>query len=98
MASRFLFHAYAVGVSGRFTRPVDQLIQSQAASALPPTGGYSSAREQPYQLFEIFSHGGATSEATGSRNPATQNNETSVTATVQDVNIENVVLLESCTA
>jgi hypothetical protein len=98
MATRFLYHAYAVGFSGQLTRPADHLIPSQAASALPPAGGYSSARQESYRLLEILSHGGTTSEVKGSLNPKTQENETSATASIQDLKIGNVVLLDSCTA
>jgi hypothetical protein len=98
MDSRFLYQAYGVGVSGYFTRPVNQLISSQAVSALAPAGGYSDARQEPYRLLELFSHEGATSSATGERKPLSDNHQTLVTATIKGLNIENVVLLESCTA
>jgi len=61
-------------------------------------GGYGSARQEPYRLLEYISHGGSTSEVKGSRNPRTGQNETSATATIRDLNIDNVVLLDSCTA
>ena len=98
MASRFLYHAYAVGVAGQITRPINHLIPSQAVSALPAAGGYSSSRQDAHHILELFSHAGASSEATGSQNPSTSNYETSVTATIQGLNIENVLLLDSCTA
>jgi hypothetical protein len=98
MSERFLYHAYAVGFSGQLTKPANQLIPSQAASALPPAGGYSSARQESYRYLEVLSHGGSTSEVKGSLNPKTQQNETSATATIHDLNIGNVVLLDSCTA
>jgi hypothetical protein len=98
MAERFLYHAYAVGFSGQLTKPSSQLIPSQAASALPPAGGYSSARQESFRLLELLSHGGSTSEVRGSLNTKTQENETSATATIQDLNVGNVVLLDSCTA
>jgi hypothetical protein len=98
MAERFLYHAYAIGFSGQLTKPTTQLIPSQAASALPPAGGYSSARQESYRLLEVLSHGGSTSEVRGSLNSKTQENEILATATIQDLNVGNVVLLDSCTA
>jgi hypothetical protein len=98
MDSRFLFNASALGVSAQITRPVDHLIPSQAATALAPAGGYSSARQKAFRFREILSHRGATSELAGNRNPKTQNHETSITVTVHGLNIGNVVVLESCTA
>jgi hypothetical protein len=98
MISRFQYRAYAIGVSGQITRPINHLIQSQAVSGLSPAGGYSSAKQEAYRLLEILSHGGSTSEVTGNHNAKTGNYETSVTATMQGLNIGNVLLLESCTA
>ena len=98
MASRFLYHAQAVGISGQITKPTNQLISSQATSVLPPAGGYSSGRQDAYQLLEILSHTGTASEVSGSDNPTTGDHETSVTATVQGLNIGNVLLLDGCTA
>jgi hypothetical protein len=98
MASRFMYHAYAVGLAGQFTRPISQVIPSQAASALAPGGGYSSARHEPHQFHEIFSHQGVASKVSGTLNPKTGNHETSVTATVSGLNIDHVLHLDSCTA
>jgi hypothetical protein len=98
MAERFLYHANAVGFSGQLTRPANKLIPSQAASALPPAGGYSSSSQKSYRYREVLSHGGSTSEVKGSLNPKTQEYETSATATIQKLNVGNVVLLSSCTA
>jgi hypothetical protein len=96
MTGRFLFHASAIGVSGQISRPVTQPIPS-SASALPPNGGYASNRQDPGQLLEIYSHGGASTETTGNTNQSSDH-ETTATATVQALNIGNVVLFDSCTA
>jgi hypothetical protein len=98
MASRFLYNAYAVGFSGHITRPQNEVISSQAVSALAPAGGYSSACQPPYKLLGIVSHEGTTSETVGTIDPLTLSHDTSVIATVRGLNIRNVVLLESCTA
>jgi len=93
--SRFLFHASAIGITGQITRPVTHPIPS-VASALPHGGGYTTAKQDPGQLLEIYSHGGATTETTG--NNKNGEHETTATATVLNLNIGNVVLLDSCTA
>jgi len=95
---RFLYHAHAMGVSGRITRPFEEVIDVQAVSGLPPAGGYSSARKDSYRLREVFSHGGAHSEATGSYDPNKNAFETVVTSTVEGYNLCNVVLADSFTA
>jgi hypothetical protein len=95
MPSRFLFHASAIGITGQITRPVTHPIPS-VASALPPGGGYTNAKQDPGQLLEIYSHGGATTAVTG--NEKNGDHETTATATVLNLNVGNVVLLDSCTA
>jgi hypothetical protein len=95
---RFLYHGHAVGVSGRITRPFEETIAVQAPSALPTSGGYSSARQEPYRLREVFSHKGARTEATGSHSPKTETHDTAVTATVDGFNLCDVVLADSFTA
>ena len=95
---RYLFHAHAVGLSGRITRPFEELIDVQAASALPPTGGLSSGHQQNYRLRGILSHQGASSKATGSFNAETNANETLATATVQGLNLCDTILAEDITA
>lgn len=95
-SSRFLFHASAIGVTGQIHRPVSHLIPS-VASALPPGGGYTNAKQDPGELLEIYSHGGATTAATGNQK---QNGDgiTTAIATVHGLNIRNVLLLDSVTA
>src|ERR1700730_12988909 len=93
----FLYHGHAVGVSGRITRPFEETIVVQAPSALPTSGGYSSARQEPYRLREVFSHKGAHTEATGSHSPKTETHDTVVTATVDGFNLRDEVLADSYT-
>jgi hypothetical protein len=98
MASRFMYHAYAIGLAGQFRRPIHDVIPSQAVSALAPGGGYSHARHEPHHFHEIFSHQGVASKASGTLNPHTGNHETSVTASVRGLNIDHVLHLDLCTA
>ena len=42
--SRFQFGAEGVAIGGYLDRPVDELIESQAATALPPTGADTDPR------------------------------------------------------
>jgi len=92
----FFFHASAIGVSGQITRPVLQPVPS-VASALPPGGGYTFARQDPDQLLGVYSHGGATTETTGNDAP-NGDHQTTAAATVQNLNIGNILLLDSCTS
>ncbi|MGH9453184.1 MAG: choice-of-anchor P family protein [Terriglobia bacterium] len=87
MEKRFLYHAYATGVSGRITLPFDELIEVQAASALPETGGYSSSRAEHFDYKQIVSFRSATTQATGSYSAKEKAYNTLVTATVEGLNI-----------
>lgn len=58
----FLYHAYALGVSGQLDgKPV----APQAASALPPAGGQSSAHWADYQLKDYFRYDQVSSKTEG---------------------------------
>ncbi len=58
----FLYHAYALGISGRLG---DQVITPQAASALPPAGGLSSAQWSHYQLQDLVKYDTVSSSTEG---------------------------------
>ncbi len=62
---RFLFHGHAIAAAGKITSPFQDIIPSQAVSAVPISGGYSSARVENFRYKEIFSFASAYSEATG---------------------------------
>lgn len=95
MSGRFLYHAQAVGLSGRIVRPFDALVKAQAASALSSSGGgYSSARRREYHLKQVFSHKATYTEATGSFNAKGDSHDTSATATIEEFNVSEVVKLE----
>src|ERR1700682_6312617 len=94
----FLYHGHAVGVSGRITRTFEEWIVVQPPTALPRSGCYIPARQEPYRLREVFSHKGTHTEATGSHSPKTETHDTVVTATVDGFNLCDVVLADSFTA
>src|SRR5690349_6452338 len=94
---RFLFHAHATGVSGRITRPFDEALDVQAASALPPSGGYSSARQHSIRIREILSIDVARTETSGSLHESKQANVTSATAIVEGFDLCGVVVASGIT-
>jgi len=94
---RFHYHAHAVGVSGRITDPFDEEIEVQAASALPTSGGRSSARHPAYQWRDVLSHKGVSTETTGKHHPETDHHETIASATVEDIDICGVVQADAIT-
>ncbi len=91
MEKTFLYDARATGVSGMVTLPFQDLIQVQAPSALPITGGYSSSRIENFRYKDILSCRSATTVTTGSFSEADQSFNTLATATVEGVNILDVV-------
>ncbi len=95
---RFLYHAQASGLSGRITSPFEENIDVKAPSALPPTGGYSSARHSDFRLRNVLSYNEVRTEASGSFNDRTEAHETSVTATLENFNLNDVVLADTITA
>src|SRR6266568_4934203 len=57
--STFHYHACAHAFSGQFTRPFHDLIEVQAATALPIIGGHGNSRVSNFQFreFVTFKHG-----------------------------------------
>ena len=53
MEKTFLYHALASGVSGNITLPFHEVIEVQAASALPFTGGHSASRVESIRFKHI---------------------------------------------
>jgi hypothetical protein len=95
---RFLYHASAVGLSGEIRRPFQQTIDAQAASALPRYGGRCSARFDKFQLPDILSHTGATTQVAGVYQAQSDTHETSVSATVTGFNLRGIVAADTLTS
>jgi hypothetical protein len=98
LEKRFLYHAYATGLAGQITQPFDHLIEVQAASALPQTGGYSSSRVENFVYREMISFQSATTQATGSFSPVEKAHNTLVTATIEKLNILDQVTADRVVA
>src|SRR5689334_10751517 len=95
--SRFLYHAHATGLSGQITRPFQQTIDVHAASALSPSGGYSSARREGFRFREILSYNAVHTETSGSPNLTTQAHTTVATGTMEGFNLCDVVTADVIT-
>jgi hypothetical protein len=92
----FLYHALATGVSGQITQPFQHLIEVQAPTALPHTGGYSASRVEGFRFEHIISFTSASSVSTGSESANSYN--TLATATIEGLNILNVVTADRVVA
>src|SRR5260370_6552735 len=61
----FRFHGHAIAAAGKITSPFQDIIPSQASSALSISGGYDSARVENFRYKEIFSFASAYTEVVG---------------------------------
>ena len=105
MPSRFRFHGYAIGAAGRISKPFSELIEVQAASALPQLGGRGSARSACFQYREILKFDLAHTEVTGSRCDGDCDDDrkeasfsTRITSTVEGLNILDMVTADRVVA
>ena len=90
---RFFYRASAAALSGRITRPFTEVLEVQAPSFLPPTGGYGSARVENYRFRELVSFRAGYTQVVGSERTrgAETVRSTLVSAVVEGLNIQNVV-------
>jgi hypothetical protein len=70
MSDRFIYHAFAIGVSGRITAPFDEIIPVQASCALPEGGGFGTSRVEHFHFRNILSFTAAHAVVAGSDSPA----------------------------
>lgn len=95
---RFLYKGHAVGVSGTFTKPHAEHLEAQASCALSVHGGKSSARVDNFNHRDIVSFRAAYSQVLGTPDPAGGSWNSLVTATVEGLNIHNVVTCDRIVA
>jgi len=62
----FLYHANAHALSGHITRPFDHLIEVQAGTTLPMSGGHGSARVENFRFDGFVSFRAGYSQVSGS--------------------------------
>lgn len=91
MERTFLYHAHASGVSGRITLPFNEIIPVQAPAAIPTTGGYCATRVENFRYRDIVSFRSATSIVSGEFSAKEQAHETLMTATIEGLNILDMV-------
>jgi hypothetical protein len=96
----FIYHAQASAFGGTFRRPWVEAVDSQAATALPVTGGKASTTVKGFNFKGVdrITFDSATTELSGDLDTATGNHITSVKTTVLGLNIDNVLKAESVVA
>jgi hypothetical protein len=92
---RFLYHASAVALTGEIRRPYQQVIECQATTALPRYGGRGSSSLGPFEFYDILSHSGVASEASGVFRPEKNHFETTAQSSVKSLSLRGIVTVES---
>jgi hypothetical protein len=96
--SIFHYHACAHAFSGRFTRPFDHLIDVQAAASLPVIGGHGNSRVENFQFREFVSFKKGYTHVSGAHQVEDKSNNTLVTATLEGLNILDVLTADRVVA
>lgn len=94
----FHYHACAHAFSGHFKRPFEHQIDVLAASVLPITGGHGQARVENFQFREFVSFRKGTTHVSGARLDDDKSHNTLVTATVEGLNLLDVVTADRIVA
>ncbi|MFZ3332696.1 MAG: choice-of-anchor P family protein [Candidatus Acidiferrales bacterium] len=94
----FLYNAHGYGFSGRIDRPFQQMIDVQAMGSLPLTGGHGYARVENFNLKDIASFKAAYTQVSGSQNPKDGSYTTFVSATLEGLNVHNIVTADRVVA
>jgi hypothetical protein len=96
--SRKLYKGQAVALGGFIERPMPEVIQSQAAAAIPISGGFDSARAEGFNHREIVSFRSARAHVTGHESADGKHLETLSTCVVEGLDILGVVTAERVVA
>ena len=97
---QFHYHASAHALSGALTRPVQHVIEVQAGTVLPSTGGVGSAHVENFKVDEVISFKRGYSHVSGSvkREEGKLIHTTIATATLEHLNILDVVTADRIVA
>ena len=89
----FHYHANAHVLSGRFTRPIQHLIEVQGASSLPTIGGHGKAHVEDFRLGHFVSVKRGYTHVSGSLQEKDEKtyHTTLVTSVAEGVNILDVI-------
>jgi hypothetical protein len=98
----FNFRAGACALGGRIVRPFSEPLEVQAASFLPPSGGYGSARREGFRFHEIVSFRAGYTQVIGSTHESEDGksivHETLASAVVEELNILDIVTADRVVA
>jgi len=92
------YNAHGHGLSGRLHRPIEHLIDVQAGASLPTIGGHGKARVDNFKFQELISFKAAYTHVSGSHDPGNGHYATLVTATIEGLNVQDVVTADRIVA
>jgi hypothetical protein len=98
MEKTFIYNASALAIGGTFTRPIERVINVPASSTLPREGGYNTARTGKYRLEEFLSFESAYTQVAGSQDPKDKSFTSLASATVEGLNILDVLTADRVVA
>jgi hypothetical protein len=93
----YMHNAHGHALSGRITKPLDHVIEVQAGTSLPTSGGVGHARVDKFHYQDFVSFGAGYTYVSGSKLDD-ESYTTLVTATVEKLNILDVVTADTVVA
>lgn len=87
----YLYRGSGFAVGGSITKPVNKPIPIQAATALPTVGGYGTVRAEKFDFENILSFKSAFCQVAGNENDNEDSFNTLVTATVEGLEVGDMV-------
>jgi len=94
----FHYNAHGHALSGYITRPIDHVIEIQAPISLPTTGGHGTSHVENFRFQEFVSFKRGYSHVSGSHDAGDKAFTTLVTATLEGLNILDVVTADRIVA
>jgi len=90
----FLYHAHGYAIGGRISAPLENELNSHAATTLSIVGGYSSANSSNYQLQDLLSYRSARTYISGIQNDDGMHS-TAVDTVVEGLNIMDMITADA---
>lgn len=93
----YLYHAHGHALSGRIQRPFSEIVDAQAASSLPISGGHGSAAGKDFSHRNLLSFKTANTHVSGSED-SDGNHTSMVSISVEGLNVMDVVTADRIVA
>jgi hypothetical protein len=94
----YIYNAHGYGFGGRIDRPFQHVLDVHAGASLPTEGGYEVSRKENFRLNETISYTAAHTVVSGSRNEKDGSYTTLASATIEGLNILDMVTADRIVA